>query len=313
MNEPKAKSRPVISVAVRPKSDGDREDFQRALGDLVHNDPTATVAQVSEHGNTIIRGMSELHLEEICGRISREYQIEIDVGVHEVIYLETIRRSAEAEGKYIRQIGGSGNYGHCKLRVEPNEPGSGYEFLNAIKGGSVPDKYIKYIDQGVQDAAELGILAGCPLADVKVTLCDGSYHEKDSNELAFKFAGSIAFKEAAGKVSPVLLEPVMAVEVTVPEEHTGTVIADISSRRGRIEGLEQAGGWKLIKATVPLVEMLQSSAQGRADYPMYFAGYEAVPRGGWPGDDIAAVPVKKPQSPRAGSGFAAAKLNPEFE
>ncbi len=257
--------------------------------------------------------MSEMHLEAICDRISREYKIDIDVGEPEVIYLEAIRRSAEAEGKYIRQTGGSGNYGHCKLRIEPNELGSGYEFLNAAKSGSVPDKYIESIDQGVQEAAGLGILAGYPLADVKVTLCDGSYHDKDSNELAFKFAGSIAFKEAARKASPELMEPAMAVEVTVPGEHVGTIIGDINSRRGRIEGMEQVGDWKWIKAIVPLAEMLRSSAQGRASYPMYFAGYEPVPRGGWLGDDIAGVPVNRPESPRTGSGFAAATPDIESE
>ena len=313
MSEPQAQSRPVISVTVSPKSDAGREDLHRALSDLVQNDPTATVIPAPVDGPAVIRGMSGLHLESICGRISNEYKIEIDVGEPEVIYLETIRKKAEAEGKYIRQTGGSGNYGHCKLRVEPSAQDSGYEFVNAIKSGSVPGQYIESIDQGAQEAAGQGILAGYPLADVKVTLCDGSYHEIDSNQLAFKFAGSIAFKEAARKASPVLLEPVMAVEVTVPGEHTGTIAGDISSRRGRIEGMEDVGDWKFVKAIVPLAEMLPSSKQGRANYPMYFAGYEPVPRGGWPGDDSAGVPVKKPQLPTAGSGFAAARLETESE
>lgn len=313
MSEPKAQSRPVISVAVRLKSDGDREDFQRALEDLVQNDATATVTPVSVDGAAFVRGMSGLHLEAICGRISLGYKIEIDVGEPEVIYLETVRRSAEAEGKYIRQTGGLGNYGHCTLRIEPGEPGSGYEFLNAIKNGSIPDKYIECIDRGVQEAAKLGILAGYPLADVKVTLYDGSFHESDSNEMAFKFAGSIAFKEAARKAGPVLLEPVMAVEVTVPEEHTGTVIRDINSRRGRVEGMEQVGDWKFIKAMVPLAEMLRSSTQGRANYPMQFAGYEPVPRGSRSDDDAAGIPVMGPQSPRPRSGFAAASPDTESE
>ena len=174
-----------------------------------------------------------------------------------VAFRETIRKAAEAEGKYIRQTGGSGNYGHCWLRVEPNAPGEGYEFINEIKGGVVPKEYIKPIDQGVQGAMELGILAGFPMVDVKVTLFDGSYHEVDSNEMAFKFAGSIAFKEAARKAHPVLLEPVMAVEVTVPEEFMGVIIGDINSRRGRIEGMEHAGGSQVIKAMVPVAELLQ--------------------------------------------------------
>jgi elongation factor G len=306
MSEPKARSRPIISITIGPKSDGDREDFQRALSDLVQNDPTATVTPAPVEGQAVIGGMSGLHLEAICDRILSEYKIQISDAVPEVIYLEAIRRSAEAEGKYIRQTGGSGNYGHCWLRIEPNEPGSGYEFLNAIKSGSVPDKYIESIDQGAQQAAVLGILAGCPLADVKVTLCDGSYHETDSNELAFKFAASIAFKEAARKASPVLLEPMMAVEVTVPEEVTGVIVSDINSRRGRVEGMQQVGDFKFIKAIVPLAEMLWSSRQGRVSYPMYFAGYEPVPPGGRPEDDIAGVPVQRPQSPKAGSGLTAA-------
>jgi elongation factor G len=204
----------------------------------------------------------------------REHKVEANVGEPKVAFRETIRKMAEAEGKYIRQTGGSGNYGHCKLRVEPNEPGKGYEFINGIKGGTIPKEYIKPIDQGVQGAIELGILAGYPLVDIKVTLFDGSYHE----------VGSIAFKEAARKASPVLLEPVMAVEVTVPEEHMGTIIGDINSRRGRIEGMEHVGGSQLIKAIVPLKEMfgyvndIRSSTQGRASYSMQFARYEEAPR-----------------------------------
>jgi elongation factor G len=201
-----------------------------------------------------------------------------------VAFRETIRKKADAEGKYIRQTGGSGHYGHCKLRVEPNEPGAGYEFISEIKSGSVPKEFIKPIDQGVQGAIELGILAGYPIVDVKVSLYDGSYHEVDSDEMAFKIAGSMAFKEAARKASPVLLEPVMAVEVTVPEEHMGTIIGDINSRRGRIEHVDRIGGSQVIKAIVPLKEMfgyvneIRSSTQGRASYSMQFARYEEAPR-----------------------------------
>ncbi len=274
----------VISVAIEPKTKADQEKMGIALARLADEDPTFKVHTDEESGQTIISGMGELHLEILVDRMRREYKVEANVGEPKVAFRETIRKKAEAEGKYIRQTGGSGNYGHCKLRIEPNEPGMGYEFINAIKSGSVPKEYIKPIDQGVRGAIELGILAGYPLVDIKVTLYDGSYHEVDSNEMAFKFAGSIAFKEAARKASPVLLEPVMAVEVTVPEEHMGTIIGDINSRRGRIEHVDRIGGSQVIKAIVPLKEMfgyvndIRSSTQGRASYSMQFARYEEAPR-----------------------------------
>ena len=274
----------VISVAIEPKTKADQEKMGVALARLADEDPTFKVRTDEDSGQTIISGMGELHLEILVDRMRREHKVEANVGEPKVAFRETIRKKAEAEGKYIRQTGGSGNYGHCKLRVEPNTPGAGYEFINEIKSGSVPKEYIKPIDQGVQGALELGILAGYPIVDVKVTLYDGSYHEVDSNEMAFKFAGSIAFKEAARKASPVLLEPVMAVEVTVPEEHMGTIIGDINSRRGRIEGMEHAAGSQVIKAIVPLKEMfgyvndIRSSTQGRASYSMQFARYEEAPR-----------------------------------
>jgi elongation factor G len=274
----------VISVAIEPKTKADQEKMGVALSKLADEDPTFKVRTDEDSGQTIISGMGELHLEIIVDRMRREHKVEANVGEPKVAFRETIRKAAEAEGKYIRQTGGSGNYGHCWLKVEPNEPGKGYEFINEIKGGVVPREYIKPIDQGVQGALELGILAGYPIVDVKVTLTDGSYHEVDSNEMAFKFAGSIAFKEAARKASPVLLEPVMAVEVTVPEEFMGTIIGDINSRRGRIEGMEHAAGSQVIKAIVPLKEMfgyvndIRSSTQGRASYSMQFARYEEAPR-----------------------------------
>jgi elongation factor G len=274
----------VISVAIEPKTKADQEKMGVALSKLADEDPTFKVRTDEDSGQTIISGMGELHLEIIVDRMKREHKVEANVGEPKVAFRETIRKPAEAEGKYIRQTGGSGNYGHCWLKVEPNEPGKGYEFVNGIKGGVVPKEYIKPIDQGIQGALELGILAGFPIVDVKVTLFDGSYHEVDSNEMAFKFAGSIAFKEAARKASPVLLEPVMAVEVTVPEEFMGTIIGDINSRRGRIEGMEHAAGSQVIKAIVPLKEMfgyvndIRSSTQGRASYSMQFARYEEAPR-----------------------------------
>jgi len=275
---------PVISVAIEPKTKADQEKMGIALSRLADEDPTFKVHTDEDSGQTIISGMGELHLEILVDRMKREYKVEANVGEPKVAFRETIRKHAEAEGKYIRQTGGSGNYGHCKLRVEPNTPGAGYEFINDIKGGVIPKEYIKPIDQGVRGALELGILAGYPIVDVKVSLYDGSYHEVDSNEMAFKFAGSMAFKEAARKASPVLLEPVMAVEVTVPEEFMGTIIGDINSRRGRIEGMEHAGGSQIIKAIVPLKEMfgyvndIRSSTQGRASYSMQFARYEEAPR-----------------------------------
>jgi elongation factor G len=275
---------PVISVAIEPKTKADQEKMGIALSRLADEDPTFKVHTDEDSGQTIISGMGELHLEILVDRMKREYKVEANVGEPKVAFRETIRKHAEAEGKYIRQTGGSGNYGHCKLRVEPNTPGAGYEFINDIKGGVIPKEYIKPIDQGVRGALELGILAGYPIVDVKVSLYDGSYHEVDSNEMAFKFAGSIAFKEAARKASPVLLEPVMAVEVTVPEEFMGTIIGDINSRRGRIEHVDRIGGSQVIKAIVPLKEMfgyvndIRSSTQGRASYSMQFARYEEAPR-----------------------------------
>jgi elongation factor G len=230
-----------------------------------------------------------------------------------VIYLESIRKKAEAEGKYIRQTGGSGNYGHCWLRIEPIESGKGYEFINDVKGSAVPKEYIKPIDQGVQGALELGILAGFPIVDVKVTLFDGSYHEVDSNEMAFKFAGSIAIKEAVRKASPVLLEPVMAVQATALEENLGTIISDINSRRGRIEGIEHQAGSHLIKAIVPLSQLLGSRSRARAEYPMEFVGYEEVPhRGGSDGTEPG-VPAILPKVPHLGRGSIARHLEPEDE
>ncbi|MGC9293517.1 MAG: elongation factor G [Acidobacteriaceae bacterium] len=274
---------PVISVAVEPKTKGDQEKMGMALAKLAQEDPTFKVRTDIDSGQTIISGMGELHLEIIVDRMKREYKVEANVGTPQVAYRETIRKHSEAEGKYIRQTGGSGNYGHCKIKAEPN-PGKGYEFVNDIKGGVIPKEFIKPIDQGIREALEGGILAGFPMVDVKVSLYDGSYHDVDSNEMAFKIAGSLAIKEAARKASPVLLEPVMAVEVVVPEEFMGTIIGDLNSRRGRIEGMEHRAGSQVIRASVPLKEMfnyatnMRSSTQGRATYSMHFARYEEAPR-----------------------------------
>ena len=275
---------PVISVAVEPKTKADQEKMGLALAKLAQEDPTFKVHTDPDSGQTIISGMGELHLEIIIDRMMREYKVEANVGKPQVAYRETIRRPAEAEGKYIRQTGGRGQYGHAKIRLEPNEPGKGYEFINEIVGGTVPKEYIKPIDQGMQEAMEGGVLAGYPMVDVKATLYDGSYHEVDSNEMAFKIAGSMAFKEAARKASPVILEPVMSVEVVTPEDFAGAIMGDLSSRRGRIEGMEHRAGSQVIKSIVPLSEMfgyathMRSSTQGRAEYSMHFARYEEAPR-----------------------------------
>jgi elongation factor G len=275
---------PVIAVAVEPKTKSDQEKMGVALSKLAQEDPTFKVHTDPDSGQTIISGMGELHLEIIIDRMMREFSVEANVGKPQVAYRETIRRKAEAEGKYIRQTGGRGQYGHAKIRLEPNEPGKGYEFVNDIVGGVVPKEYIKPIDQGMQEAMEGGVLAGYPMVDIKATLYDGSYHEVDSNEMAFKIAGSMAFKEAARKASPVILEPVMSVEVVVPEDFAGPIMGDLSSRRGRIEGMEHRAGSQVIKSIVPLAEMfgyathMRSSTQGRATYSMHFARYEEAPR-----------------------------------
>ena len=274
---------PVIAVAVEPKTKGDQEKMGIALNKLSAEDPTFRVHTDQESGQTIISGMGELHLEIIVDRMMREFNVQANVGKPQVAYRETIRKNSEAEGKFIRQTGGRGQYGHVKIRLQPN-PGKGYEFENDIVGGVVPKEYIKPVDQGMQEAMEGGVLAGYPLVDVKATLYDGSYHEVDSNEMAFKIAGSMAFKEAARKASPVLLEPVMSVEVVVPEEYMGTIIGDLNARRGHIEGMEHRAGSQVIRAIVPLAEMfgyathMRSTTQGRATYSMHFARYEEAPR-----------------------------------
>ncbi len=275
---------PVIAVAVEPKTKSDQEKMGVALGKLAQEDPTFKVSTDPDSGQTIIAGMGELHLEILVDRMMREFNVQANVGKPQVAYRETIRKQSQAEGKYIRQTGGSGQYGHVKIRLEPNEPGKGYEFVNDVVGGVIPKEFIKPVDQGIKEAMEGGVLAGYEMVDVKATLYDGSYHDVDSNEIAFKIAGSMAFKEAARKASPVLLEPVMSVEVVVPEEYMGTIIGDLSSRRGRIEGLEHRAGSQVIKAMVPLAEMfgyatnMRSSTQGRATFSMHFSRYEEAPR-----------------------------------
>lgn len=275
---------PVISVAIEPKTKADQEKLGEALSKLADEDPTFRVSTNEETGQTIISGMGELHLEIIVDRMKREFRVEANVGKPEVAYRETIRKKVEQEGKFVRQSGGRGQYGHVWIEIEPNEKGKGFEFENDIVGGVVPKEYIKPISQGIQEAMRNGVLGGYPVVDVKVRLFDGSYHEVDSSEIAFKIAGSIAFKEAALKADPVILEPIMDVEVVTPEEYMGDVIGDLNSRRGKIGGLQPRKDAQVIKATVPLSDMfgystqLRSMTQGRAIYTMQFAHYDVVPQ-----------------------------------
>jgi len=276
---------PVISVAVEPKTTGDQEKMGVALFKLAQEDPSFRVRTDEESGQTIISGMGELHLEIIVDRMKREFNVEANVGTPQVSYRETIRTQVEQEGRFVRQSGGRGQYGHVYLRLEPQEPGAGFEFVNEIVGGVVPKEYIPAVGKGVEEAMASGILAGFPVVDVKVTLYDGSYHEVDSSEMAFKIAGSMGFKEGAAKARPVLLEPVMKVEVVTPEDYMGDVMGDLNSRRGMVQGMDDAPSGKIIRAEVPLAEMfgyatdLRSATQGRATYSMEFAKYNEVPAG----------------------------------
>ena len=275
---------PVISVAVEPKTKADQEKMSTALQRLAEEDPTFKVHTDPETNQTIISGMGELHLDIIVDRMKREFNVDCTVGKPQVAYRETIRQTVEAEGKFIRQTGGHGQYGHCWLRLEPMEPGSGFEFANEVVGGVIPKEFINPVQAGVEAAMEDGVVAGYPMVDIKVTVYDGSYHDVDSSELAFKVAGSMAFKEGAKKAGAVLLEPYMSVEVDVPEEYMGDVIGGLNSRRGRIEGMETENGESRIKGFVPLSEMfgyataLRSSTQGRGTFTMTFDHYEEVPR-----------------------------------
>jgi elongation factor G len=274
---------PVISVAVEPKTKSDQEKMGVALSKLAQEDPSFRVSSDEESGQTIISGMGELHLDIIVDRMKREFKVEANVGAPQVAYRETIRSSIEQEGKFVRQSGGRGQFGHVYLRIEPQEAGTGYEFANEIVGGAVPREYIPAVDKGVQEAMTNGVIAGYPVVDVKVTLYDGSYHDVDSSEMAFKIAGSMCFKEGAKKAKPVLLEPMMKVEVTTPEEYMGDVMGDLNSRRGIVQGMDDSPAGRQIKAEVPLSEMfgyatdLRSATQGRANYSMEFAKYSEVP------------------------------------
>lgn len=274
---------PVISIAVEPKTKADQEKLGMSLQKLAMEDPSFRVKTDEETGQTIISGMGELHLEIIIDRLMREFKVEANVGKPQVAYKETITKPAKAEGKYIRQTGGRGQYGHCWIEIQPLEPAGGFIFENKIVGGVIPKEYIPAIEKGIREALDLGVLAGYPVTDVKVTLFDGSYHEVDSSEMAFKIAGSMAFKEAFSKAGPILLEPIMKVEVVTPENFMGDVMGDLNSRRGKIQGMEMRGSAQVINAFVPLADMfgyatdLRSMTQGRATYTMQFSHYEPVP------------------------------------
>ncbi|RDV25663.1 elongation factor G [Alteromonas aestuariivivens] len=275
---------PVISIAVEPKSQADQEKMGIALGKLAAEDPSFRVKTDDETGQTIISGMGELHLDIIVDRMKREFKVECNVGKPQVAYRETIRKKVEVEGKFVRQSGGRGQFGHVWLRVEPNEEGKGYEFVNEIVGGVVPKEFIPAVDKGIEEQMQNGVLAGYPVLDVKVTLFDGSYHDVDSSEMAFKIAGSMGFKKGAAEANPVLLEPIMKVEVTTPEDWMGDVVGDLNRRRGIIEGMEEGvAGIKIVRAKVPLSEMfgyatdLRSQTQGRASYSMEFFNYSEAP------------------------------------
>ncbi|MCW8892276.1 MAG: elongation factor G, partial [Deltaproteobacteria bacterium] len=275
---------PVIHLSVEPKTKSDQEKMGVALGKLLSEDPSLRVRTDEETGQTILSGMGELHLDVIVDRMKREFSVECNVGAPQVAYRESITKSVEAQGKFVRQSGGRGQYGDCWLRIEPGEPGEGFTFIDAIKGGVIPREYISAVGKGAEEAAENGVLAGFPIVDVKVTVYDGSYHDVDSNEMAFKIAGSMGFKDGAKKAAPALLEPIMAVEVVVPEEYMGDVIGDLNSRRGRIMGMDARGGAQIVSSHVPLSSMfgyatdVRSATQGRATYSMVFDHYEQVPK-----------------------------------
>jgi elongation factor G len=276
---------PVMSVAIEPKTKADQEKLSQSLAKLAQEDPSFRVSFNDETGQTIISGMGELHLEIIVDRLLREFKVGANVGKPQVAYKETIKATAKGEGRFVRQTGGRGQYGHVLIEIEPLEMGKGFEFENKIVGGAIPREYVSAVEKGIKESADRGILAGYPVVDIKAKVYDGSYHEVDSSEMAFKIAGSMAFKEAAKNARPVLLEPIMNVEVVTPEEYMGDVIGDLNSRRGKIQNIERRGNVQVIKALTPLAEMfgyatdLRSKTQGRATYTMQFSQYDEVPKG----------------------------------
>ncbi|MGA3087598.1 MAG: hypothetical protein ABSD75_03235 [Terriglobales bacterium] len=319
MSEASTHKRPIIRVVIKPKIDDDHQSLQRALSELAQQHPTVKIETGSPDKQTIISGMDELNLEVICDRIVREYKIQIEIGKPKVIYLETIRKQAEAEGKYVRAVSGHCIYGHVKLRLEPLEAGSDYQFIDESSEGAFPRKFLDAINSGIQQGMKGGVLAGCEMVDVRAIFYDGSYHAEDSNEMAFRIASAMAFKEAARKASPVILEPLMSIEVVTPEDFAGVIMGELSFRRGRIEGMEIRAGSPVISALVPLIELIgyathvRSSTHGRASYSMNFAHYEEVPHSGDSGAEEAGVVANRPKGPTAGKGHAAAKPDSESE
>jgi elongation factor G len=309
MSDSDPPTRPILSVSIHPVTDGDQEKLAHALSRLAGENPSLTVSTESTGGRFVLGGTSESQLGSVCEQISRELQIELLVGEPRVIYLETIRRTSEAEGKYIRQTGGHGNYAHVKLRLEPCRRGSGYQFVNETADAQLPKEFVEPINLGIQEAARLGVVAGYKIVDLRAVLYDGSSHAEDSNEMAFRFASSIAFKEAARKASPIVLEPVMSVDVAVPEKYLSKVVDNLNKRRGRVQDLNQSGASVVVHAIVPLAELLRSSTHERADYPMSFAGYEPAPPSDWNDGEGAGITADKPESPRGRSGSISAKLD----
>jgi elongation factor G len=303
-----SRDRPIVRLVVSPVNASDATHLEASLRQIAGQN--SRVSFSARETSYSLEGKSESDLDSICDFLRDESHIAIKVGAPAPILLETIRKQAEGEGKYIRQTGGSGNYGHCKLRVEPNAPGKRYQFVNDVKDGSLPSEYIESIDQGIRAAMTQGVLAGFPIVDVRVTLYDGSYHESDSNPMAFTFAGSIAFKEAVKKASPVVLEPMMALDIAVPEDLALATRHEVHTHRGRIESSETANGFSEMKAVVPLSELLSSSA-GIAACPMEFAGYEAVPDDGFSDDSGSGVTANRPGGPQPRERSEAARPDPE--
>lgn len=311
--------RAVLSVSILPKSIDDWEKLQRALGALSQQDRDMTFAADFTDRRTIVRGIDELHLEDICDRIEREFNVPLDSVIPEVIYLETIRKPSEAEGRYIRQVGGRGQYAEVKLGVEPTGPENEYQFVDKSSDSAVPRQFVESIDSGIREAMKAGVLAGHEIVGLRAALTGGSYHEEDSNEMAFKIAAFTALKEACRKANPVVLEPIMSVDVDAPEDYAGAIIGDLSRRRGRIEGMEHRADSVRICAVVPLAELLgysshlRSLTQGRASYSTKFVRYEAVPKRGGAGPEEIGVPAKTPKWPENKTGRAAANPNEAFE
>jgi elongation factor G len=292
---------PVLSLAIEPKTKADKEKLGVGLQKLMAEDPTFRVQTDQQTGQVIVAGMGELHLEIIVDRLEREFNVEATVGTPQVAYKETLTRAADGDGRYVKQTGGRGHYAHAKIHLFPGEPGTGYVFENETVGGAIPQEFVKPIDEGIREALTRGVLAGYPIDDVRIELYDGSYHDIDSSEMAFKIAGSMAFQDAAKRAKPVLLEPMMHVEVVVPKEHMGDVMGNLSSRRGQIQSQEDRGGTQIIQARVPLSEMfgyatdLRSRTHGRATYLMNFDRYQQRPGG--PDDDDRKSPVGAPRKP----------------